>query len=306
VSDLAGVPNLFSYMSPVIVGLLRRRDDAVRRAARAKLRELNRGARALIVAWVAVTAPVLLVNLVVLLVVAPRLAGAAWGSAGGQLRAMVAPDGALDPFRLANGVIGLVLLVLPVLGIGYIAVRFTRRIVTLAGAWWRNRPAPTAVALAAVSVVVVLQVSLVWPDAFADALRHAQESPAAEDAPAQIAGPPVRPHPAPELAAPPPPSTAPPAPATAPTSSSTGGSSSGEGSGSSDGDAAATSPSPSSTEASTTTSTSAGEEPGTGGGRTPGPTTTTTTVPPSSTTAPPTLADDPLAAVLALLFPPAG
>jgi putative peptide zinc metalloprotease protein len=295
VSDLAGVPNLFAYMRPVLVGLLRRRDDEVRREARATLGELHPGARTLIIAWVAITTPVLLFNLVVLLVVAPRLAGAAWGSAGGQIRAMVGPDGALDPFRVANGVIGVFLLALPVLGMGYIAVRFVGRARALARAWWRNRPIPTAVALAAVSVVVVLQVALVWPDAFASALRHAEESPAVEDSPVQIAGPPVRPAPPAVAVTPSSPTTAPPAaPSSADESTSSGG-------GAERG--ARPTSSPSTTAAPTTTTEAPDDDTGRPGGADEGSsTTTTTTVPPSTSTSEPSLLDDTLGAVLGALF----
>jgi putative peptide zinc metalloprotease protein len=287
VSDLAGVPNLFSYMGPVLIGLLRRRDDAARQAARAKLQELNPWSRRLIVAWVAITTPVLLVNLVMLLVVAPRLAGAAWGSAGGQLRAMAGPDGALDPFRVVNGTIGVLFLALPVLGLGYIAVRSLRRAAAMVVAWWRNRPAPTVVVVGAVTIAVVLHVGTVWPDAFAGALRHAQESPAVEDVPAQIAGPPVLPHrePEPQHAMPP---AGPTQTTTGPRAATTG----------RDDGGAPPAVTPPSTSASATTVTTRLAPRGNRDRRT-----TTTTAPTTTTTTAPA-PDDAITELLDVLFPP--
>jgi len=181
ISDLAGVPNLFAYVRPVMVSLLARRRPANRQAARAKLDELTTRARRLVTAWVLITVPVLLGNVVLLIVLLPRLAGAAWGSAGGQLQAITGAGG-FDAVTAANGLIGLLLLAIPVFGMVYVAGRLVEKVVTAVMVGWRSKPAPAALVTAAGGLLAAWQVGFVWPDAFGSALEHAQRAtvPAAE------------------------------------------------------------------------------------------------------------------------------
>jgi putative peptide zinc metalloprotease protein len=173
VSDLAGVPNLFAYIRPVLVTLLRRGDDDARRAARAKLAELHPRARRIITAWVCLTVPVLLVNVAGFLVIAPRLAGAVWGSAGTQLQSMTV-DGQLGLVATLNGVIGLILLALPLVGMSYVIARLLARLAMSAKTWWHARPLATATAGLVALTLVMLQVAVEWPQRFANALQQAQ------------------------------------------------------------------------------------------------------------------------------------
>jgi putative peptide zinc metalloprotease protein len=175
VSDLAGVPNLFAYMKPTLARLVRRRGTPAHDQARAKLDELTRRSRLLITLWVGLTLPFLLVNGVLLLVILPRLAGAAVGSAGAQLDAVVAGSG-LDLGGRLNGLVGLVLLVLPLAGALYVLSRLANRLRTVVGAWWLRRPALTATATATVGLMLVLQVGIFWPDTFLAAFHHAQKA----------------------------------------------------------------------------------------------------------------------------------
>jgi putative peptide zinc metalloprotease protein len=175
VSDLAGVPNLFAYLKPTMVRLVCRSDGPVRQAALAKLGELNRRARVLIALWVAFTVPVLLLNAVLLVVLLPRLAGAALGSAGIQAHAIIGGPG-LDPWGRLNGLFGLVLLALPLAGILYITLRLGDRARVAVRAWWRTRPALTATATATVGMVLMLQIGIFWPDTFVSAFHSAQKA----------------------------------------------------------------------------------------------------------------------------------
>ncbi|HMG43341.1 MAG TPA: hypothetical protein VK611_18575 [Acidimicrobiales bacterium] len=176
ISDLAGVPNLFTYMQPVLTTLFRRRDPAALATARAKLDELNPRARKLITGWVAITAPVLLANIVLLVVLLPRLAGAASGSAGSQLRRIAGVDHGFDVVTAANGLVGLCLLAVPVLGMLYISARLLGRVVATTQGYWQSRPRMAAVMTAAASAVAAWQLGFVWPDAFATALQQAQRA----------------------------------------------------------------------------------------------------------------------------------
>jgi putative peptide zinc metalloprotease protein len=175
VSDLAGVPNLFAYLKPTVVRLVCRSDGPLRQAALAKLGELNRRARVLIGLWVAFTVPVLLLNGLLLIVLLPRLAGAALGSAGIQAHAIIGGSG-LDAWGRLNGVFGLVLLALPLAGILYIALRLGARARVAVRAWWHTRPALTATATATVGMVLMLQIGIFWPDTFVSAFHNAQKA----------------------------------------------------------------------------------------------------------------------------------
>ena len=183
VSDLAGVPNLFAYMQPVLVAAVKRRDPAARAAADAKLAELTPAARRIVKLWVSITAPVLVVNGVMLLVLLPRLAGLAWGSAGGQWRQVTGADG-FSVLAAVNGFVGLFLLALPIVGMVYVATRVAGRLAVAGQAWWRARPSTTAVVTAAVGVVLAWNIGFVWPDAFASALLQAQRATSPVGAPA--------------------------------------------------------------------------------------------------------------------------
>ena len=175
VSDLAGVPNLFAYLQPTVVRLVRRKDGPRRQAAVRRLDELTKRARLLIGLWVAFTVPVLLLNVVLLLVLLPRFAGAALGSAGLQAEAIVGGSG-LDPWGRLNGVVGLVLLALPLAGMLYIAGRLGARLRTALRAWWRRRPGATATATATVTMVLLLQIGIFWPDTFMSAFNGARRA----------------------------------------------------------------------------------------------------------------------------------
>jgi putative peptide zinc metalloprotease protein len=175
VSDLAGVPNLFAYLQPTVVRLVCRNDGPLRQAAVRRLDELTKRARLLIGLWVAFTVPVLLLNVVLLLVLLPRFAGAALGSAGLQAEAIVGGSG-LDPWGRLNGVVGLVLLALPLAGILYIAGRLGARLRTALRAWWRRRPGATATATATVTMVLLLQIGIFWPDTFISAFNGARRA----------------------------------------------------------------------------------------------------------------------------------
>lgn len=181
-SDLAGVPNLFAYMKPVLTVLLRRGDSDTLRFARHKLGELTTKARVLIIGWVVVTAPVLALNLVLFLVLIPRLAGAAWGSAGLQVDAMTGSSGAISPVGVANGMLGMVMLTLPVLGMTYLLGTILLRLGRFAAGKWSERPALTGAASGTAVAALVLHVGLAWPSGFVSALSDARDVPSSAGA----------------------------------------------------------------------------------------------------------------------------
>lgn len=176
-SDLAGVPNLFVYMKPVLTILVRRRHSEARTRAKEKLAELTRRSRILIIGWVAVTVPVLAVGMGLFLVLIPRGAGVAWGSVGFQIDSMTTPSGAITPVGAINGTVNLILLSLPVAGMTYILAMLLKRGATLAARSWPNRPAATGATSGLAVAGLLLLVTTVWPDTFASSLRRTQGAP---------------------------------------------------------------------------------------------------------------------------------
>ncbi|MGH2602131.1 MAG: hypothetical protein ACRDJ9_22430, partial [Dehalococcoidia bacterium] len=170
-SDLAGVPNLFSFMGPALARATRLvRRGSERHAARSRaLDALTRRARILLVTWACITAPILAVNIGMISIFLPRFAGAAWGSAGLQGEALRTAVGNLDPAGVASAGFGIVFLVLPVVGMVYIASLMVRRIVPKVSTWRRSHPLLTGALGSVVAVAMALQVGLVWPSTFTSA-----------------------------------------------------------------------------------------------------------------------------------------
>jgi hypothetical protein len=213
VSDLAGVPNLFAYLRPVLARLTHRRDSPAGQRARVRLAQLKPGARRLITAWVCLTAPILAVNVVVFALLGPRLAGAGWASAQAQLEALGPAARSGDLLGTVDAALSLVLLALPVAGTAYVAVRTLRQLSRATRRSWRARPAPTAALALALSAALALVVVEQGPSSFADSRHRAELAEAA----ARPAAPPSAPEATAE-APPPRPATAeaPPRPALAP------------------------------------------------------------------------------------------
>src|SRR3712207_1274059 len=109
-ADLAGVPELFAYVGPVLKSLV------PGRPAHPRVRELRPHPRRLIVLWVAVTVPMLLFYVVTFLLVVPRVLPVAWDVLLDYLSRMQAATRAGDVTTVALNVFQLFLMVLPWVG----------------------------------------------------------------------------------------------------------------------------------------------------------------------------------------------
>ena len=152
VSDLTGVPDLFSRLRPILASLVpfRKTDPRVS--------ELKWWPRVVATLWVIAVVPLLLFNLAVLAVTFPRIVGTAWDSAGRVVDGM---DGAVGT---AAGVVQLLALGLPILGIGLLFLRLGRR---LAEATWKRtdgRPVLRVGGAAAATASVAFLAWLWLPD----------------------------------------------------------------------------------------------------------------------------------------------
>ena len=111
VADLTGVPDLFSRLKPILVSSLPwRKPDP-------KVQELKLWARIVVTVWVLLVIPLLLLQLLLLLLHAPRIFATAWTSLGEKTDALGRAFGEGDPVGVASGVFQSVILVLPLLGI---------------------------------------------------------------------------------------------------------------------------------------------------------------------------------------------
>ena len=158
VADLIGVPDLFAHIKPTLLGVLPKRWR--RREARA----LKPWARAVVVAWVLLTVPVLAGLLVMLVVTFPRLAGTAGDSMGMRWAEAATLWSEADVAGLAVTVVSLGLIALPVLSIVYLVGFLARRTALRA---WRDtagRPRMRVAALLAGAAVVALVGVAWWPD----------------------------------------------------------------------------------------------------------------------------------------------
>ena len=111
VADLTGVPDLFSRLKPILVSSLPwRKPDP-------KVKELKLWARIVVTVWVLLVIPLLLGQLLLLLLHAPRIFATAWTSLGEKTDALSKAFGEGDFVGVASGAFQSVILVLPLIGI---------------------------------------------------------------------------------------------------------------------------------------------------------------------------------------------
>ena len=157
-ADLTGVPDLYQRIGPILRGLVPGRWRQPEATA------LKTWARVVVIAWVLVVVPLMATSMLLMVLALPRLLGTAWASLQRQAALLAAAFGAGDILGVLARLLGVVAVVVPVLGIGYVVVRLVRR--TAVGLWRRTDGRPVRRTLA-----VVLAAALVaglawawWPD----------------------------------------------------------------------------------------------------------------------------------------------
>jgi putative peptide zinc metalloprotease protein len=158
-ADLTGVPDLYQRIGPILRGLVPGRWHQPEATA------LKTWARVVVIAWVLVVVPLMIVSLALMVLALPRLLGTAWASLQRQTGLLTQAFGDGDVLGVLARVLGVVAVVLPVLGIGYVVVRIVRQI-ALAG--WRRtagRPVRRAVAVLVAAALVAVLAWAWWPAA---------------------------------------------------------------------------------------------------------------------------------------------
>jgi putative peptide zinc metalloprotease protein len=147
-ADLTGVPDLYGRMKPTLIGMLPWKWN------HPEARVLKPWARIVVTLWVLVVVPVLVASLAAAVYALPRLMGTAWASLNKQqdVLAHAWVDG--DMTQSVARVLAMVAIVIPMAGIVYVLVRFTRRAV--AGTWHATEGKPVMRLVAALFGAAIL------------------------------------------------------------------------------------------------------------------------------------------------------
>jgi putative peptide zinc metalloprotease protein len=152
-ADLTGVPDLYQRMGPVMTGLLPGRWHQPEATA------LKTWARVVVVAWVLIVVPLMAVSLLLMVLALPRVLATAWGALGQQAGLLGVDLGDGDVLGVLARLLGIVALVVPLLGLGYVLVRLVRSAVL--GVWRRTQGRPVRRGLACL-LAAALVAGLGW------------------------------------------------------------------------------------------------------------------------------------------------
>ena len=158
-ADVTGVPDLYRRIGPVLRGLLPGHWHQPEATA------LKTWARAVVVLWIVTVVPLMALSMLLMVLSLPRLLGTAWVSLQAQSTRLADAFGAGDILAVLARALGVVAVVVPVLGIGYVVVRLVRR--TAAGVWQRTdgRPVRRGLACLLAAALVAGLAWAWWPDA---------------------------------------------------------------------------------------------------------------------------------------------
>jgi putative peptide zinc metalloprotease protein len=156
-ADLTGVPDLYSRIKPVLLGALpwRWRDS--------EASALKPWARVVVTLWVVVVVPIFLSSMALMVLTLPRLLATAWVSLGEQADLVGEEWASGRVVAVAEHVLSIVALAVPVLGVAYLVVRLVRQ---AARSTWRgtaDRPVRRAVALLVAGAILAGLAWAWWP-----------------------------------------------------------------------------------------------------------------------------------------------
>jgi putative peptide zinc metalloprotease protein len=157
-SDLTGVPDLFSRIGPVLVSLIPGKKPDQRVVA------LKPWVRLVVTVWVLVVVPVLAFYLLMALVYAPRIFATGWDSFWVQLDRTTGAFGAGKGLAGTAGILHMLALALPAMGLVYGLGRITTQGSRKMWTSTEGRPAMRAVGMAAIVAALGGLAFVWWPD----------------------------------------------------------------------------------------------------------------------------------------------
>jgi putative peptide zinc metalloprotease protein len=154
VADLVGVPDLFQRIRPILESFIPwRRSDP-------RVAELKPWVRFVVTGWVLVVVPIIVMQMLLVVTVAPRLIGTAWDSLRTTWTSMAAAFSDGRVLMGLGGIVQLLLLVLPLAGILYLFWMLGARFVR---GWRATKGRPAARSLLSVTGIAFLVfVVLAW------------------------------------------------------------------------------------------------------------------------------------------------
>lgn len=170
-SDLAGVPDLFPTMIPVLRSLIPWRPADPRVSA------LKRGSRIAITSWVLLVAPIFVLEIVFIFLNAPRVVSTLFHSSRLRIHDVASQFSHFDVAAGLVSVISLILLVLPIAGLCYVLQLTFRRLANSAISASKRRPA-IGYAFGTAALVCVTGLAAHWGlfAALSSALRGSHRS----------------------------------------------------------------------------------------------------------------------------------
>lgn len=157
-ADLTGVPDLFTRIRPILRSL---KPGA---APDPRVTELKRWVRVVVTAWVVLIVPLLAYLFLLMVVSAPRILATAWDSMGVQYTKASEGFQGGDVLAAFAGIVQLLVLVLPAVGLVYSIARICRRAVG-AGWRWSEGSAPRRVLVVVVTATAFgLALFTWWPN----------------------------------------------------------------------------------------------------------------------------------------------
>lgn len=164
-SDFTGVPDLLSRVGPIVRDVVgwgtKTGPDSVRKGKLdPRVRQLRRGARAVVATWVLVTIPLIGFSLIWLVLRLPAFLATSWRSVTTQTAVAVGAAASGDVIRAGAAAVSTILLTLPVTGAGLLLYRLGRWGGRSGLRWSSGRwPFRVALLLAVIGFVTVL---LLW------------------------------------------------------------------------------------------------------------------------------------------------
>jgi putative peptide zinc metalloprotease protein len=157
-SDLTGVPDLFSRMGPILVSLI------PGKKADKRVVELKPWVRTAVTLWVLVVVPVLLFNVLMILVYAPRIFATGWDSFWVQVDRTTGAFGQGNALAGSAGILQMIALALPTLGLTYTFGRFGTRATKKLWTSTQERPALRTAGVVAMVAALGALAFVWWPD----------------------------------------------------------------------------------------------------------------------------------------------